>query len=56
MDIAYLKYFDNLDAYGETLARELKIDDLCAKFKRWRRNGIEDPESVGSGCSGLHPF
>ncbi|WP_166079052.1 3'-5' exonuclease [Xiamenia xianingshaonis] len=50
MDPENPKYFDYLAEYGEELEFRLEIPDLVNKITLWRKNGLDDPESVGVGC------
>lgn len=50
MDVDNPKYFDYFDEYGAVLQSRFRIPDLVKKVTVWRKNGMDDPEGVGSGC------
>lgn len=45
-----LRHFDYLEEHGTDLEAALGLSDLSAKIDRWRRQGMEDPDTALVGC------
>ena len=44
------RYFDYLSEYGNALEERLGIDGLTRRISVWRKQGLDDPDSVAVGC------
>lgn len=44
------RYFDYLSEYGDALEQRIGFDGLTKKIAIWRKQGIDDPDSVAVGC------